>query len=152
MEISGEIDKLCQDLLNLYKKNLEESGHNASHNLENSATYSIKTGDYWFELYFNLEDYWKYLEYGTNPHFPPVSAIEEWIKVKPIVPDNRGEKIPNTKQLAYLIGRKISIEGTKPTHILENTLNSDLVNTLVEQVGNIIVEQINKEIENEIFG
>lgn len=148
MVIDNNIKKLCEDLLNLYKKNLEP--HSASHTLEKTASFKIEKGDYWFELSFYLEDYWKYLEDGTKPHFPPIDKIEEWIKVKPIIPDSRTGKVPSTKQLAYLIGRKISKEGTKPTHVLEKTLESDLVNQITEEVSNSIMEQINKMIDDEI--
>lgn len=148
MQIDDNIKSLCQELLDLYKANL--SPHSASHTLENTASYKIEIGKSWFELSFYLEDYWKYLENGTKPHFPPIQKIEEWIRVKPIIPSATSGKIPTTKQLAYLISRKISRVGTKPTHILEKTLESDLVNKITEAVSNTIMKEINKEIDNEI--
>ena len=66
-----------------------------------------------------LADYWKYVEDDTKPHWPPVSAILEWIRVKPVIPrpDSR-DRIPKPEQLAYLIGRKIAKEGTEGSHDL----------------------------------
>ena len=148
MQVDDNIKNLCQKLLDLYKANL--SSHSASHTLENTASYKIEANDNWFELSFYLEDYWKYLEEGTKPHFPPVDKIEEWIRVKPIIPSSINGKVPTTKQLAYLISRKISRTGTKPTHILEKTLNSSLVDQITEEVSKLIVNQANKMINDEI--
>ena len=61
----------------------------------------------------NLQYYWKYVEDGTKPHFPPVEDILQWIKVKPVLPRKNNGKLPTQKQLAYLISRKISKVGTK---------------------------------------
>jgi hypothetical protein len=42
----------------------------------------------------NLQDYWKYVEDGTRPHFPPIEDILQWIKVKPVLPRKRKGKLP----------------------------------------------------------
>lgn len=55
--------------------------------------------------------------------FPPVNAIINWIKVKPIVPraDKNG-RVPSVNSLAYLIGRKIAYEGIEPYPALATTI------------------------------
>lgn len=55
--------------------------------------------------------------------FPPVSALLDWISVKPIIPRpmNNG-KIPTPETLAYLIGRKIEAEGIEPHPALATTI------------------------------
>ena len=85
MELSDNIYEICAEILGRYKNALNESGHYASGKLANTAKAVIKWDGKVFELFFNLQEYWKYLENGTRPHFPPISAIEEWIKVKRIV-------------------------------------------------------------------
>jgi hypothetical protein len=45
--------------------------------------------------------YAPYVEYGTRPHFPPVSAIREWCRLKGI-----------PESAAYPIARKIAERGT----------------------------------------
>lgn len=112
-----------------YKKRLTDGGKNASKKLLNSVHAIVERGDQAFDVSLNLMHYWKYVEYGQAPagrykqHWPPVNAILEWIKVKPVIPrpDKHG-RIPTTQQLAYLIGRKIATKGIEPTHLLGRTL------------------------------
>ena len=95
----------------------------------------------------NLEEHWKYLENGTRTHFPPINAIEQWITVKRIVPRPYNGKVPTTRQLAFLIARGISKNGTKPTKLLQTTINNsdDLIAKLIDELVNQLQEEINKE-------
>lgn len=121
-EIGKEIRNRYQDFL----IQPDEKGYNriASGNLLNSVDFLVLRGnrDIWVELH--LEDYWKYLEYGTEPHWPPVDKIKEWIKIKPVLPRPINGKLPTQEQLAYLIGRKISREGTQAYMYLNKTIDS----------------------------
>lgn len=80
-----------------------------------------------FEITFDLPSYWKYVEHGTRPHWPPSAAIQRWVEIKPIIPypDSRG-RIPSPKQLAFLISRKIANEGTRGTSDLETARRGTL--------------------------
>lgn len=101
-------------LLDTYRLNLSESGHIASGKLKDSLEYKVEWSGGLVELSISLEDYWKYLEDGTKPHWPPPDKILQWIRVKPIAPRPMSNgKLPTQEQLAYLIGRKISQEGTQ---------------------------------------
>ena len=51
--------------------------------------------------------YAPYVEYGTRPHFPPVSALYDWVRKKLGI---SGEKL--IKSISFLIARKISKVGT----------------------------------------
>ena len=148
MEITQNINDICTQLLERYKHSIQDSGHYASGELANSAKYITKWDGRYFEVIFNLQDYWRYLENGTKPHFPPINKIEEWIKVKPVVPQAMNGKVPTTKQLAYMISRSISIKGTKPTKLLQQTIDSadDLISALVNEITN----QLEKETEETI--
>ena len=148
MELSDNIYEICAEMLGRYKNALNESGHYASGKLANTAKAVIKWDGKVFELFFNLQEYWKYVENGTRPHFPPISAIEEWIKVKRIVPTTRSGKVPTTKQLAFLIARGISKNGTKPTKLLQKTIDGadDLISALVSEIQNQLEKEIDKEL------
>lgn len=102
-----------------YIANLKRDGRPASGKLIDSITTRVVTGDKEWEVRMSLEDYWKYIEYGTrgwytgntSRKFPPVSKILEWIQVKPGFP--RPATLPEQKSLAYRIAYKIQRFGTK---------------------------------------
>ena len=103
-----------------YKSNLIRDGRPTT---DNSLIQSIRTfvevNGQGYEVKMSLNDYWKYIEYGTkgwltgntSRKFPPPAAIEHWIEVKPGLP--KPSTIQERKSLAYLIGRKIRDFGTK---------------------------------------
>lgn len=111
-------DKVCTT----YSEKLTASGRKASGALINSIRCVVVTTDTAYEVTMTLKPYWEYVEYNTRPHWPPVSAILEWVKVKPDIPrPGADDSTPTQKQLAYLIGRKIAREGTTGSHDLELT-------------------------------
>lgn len=147
MEITHDINNICADLLERYKQSLKDNNHIASGNLYNTAKYKCSFDGKWFEVSFILDSTWRYLENGTKPHFPPIEAIERWITVKHIIPTTNSGKIPSTKQLAFLIARGISKNGTKPTKLLQQTIDGadDLINLIVDEITKQLQEEINKE-------
>ena len=147
MEITQDINNICADLLERYKQSLKDNNHIASGNLYNTATYKTNINGSWFELTFVLDETWRYLENGTKPHFPPVEAIERWITVKHIIPTTNSGKVPTTRQLAFLIARGISKNGTKPTKLLQKTIDGadDLINLIVDEIAKQLQEEINNE-------
>lgn len=147
MEVTEELNSIVQDMLDRYKKAISDSGHMASGQLANTASYKIAINGKWVEIFFDLSDYWKYLENGTRPHFPPIDAIEKWITVKRIVPTNINSRVPSTRQLAYMICREISIHGTKPTKLLQQTINNS--DDLIEQLIDVITQQLESELNEE---
>lgn len=64
----------------------------------------------------SLASYWKYVENGRKAgKWPPYDAILKWVTEKPVVPRaGKGGRIPTEKQLAFLVQRKIGLEGIKP--------------------------------------
>lgn len=139
----NELQYLAQTLLEKYKQKLFEQGINASGELASSATQTIKAEGDHICVYFNLADYWQFVENGRQPgdKFPPPDKIAEWIRVKPIVPHaGKNGKVPSTKQLAYLIGRKIVVEGIKPKNVLSNTLeeNEYLINLFADKIAELL--------------
>lgn len=150
LEITNELRSLTQDLLNNYKKQVTDDGHKASGELQANASYQITYDGRGFEVDFFLKDYWKYLEYGTKPHFPPVDKIEEWIRVKPVVPTSSNGKVPTTRQLAFKIAYSINEKGTKDYHTLEKALDNseDIINLMVDSIISQMDKQIDEEYEN----
>lgn len=90
------------DLFKSIKSNITEMGTD-----ENTVP-DFKVHVYSDSLYAN------FVNKGTKPHFPPVSAIERWIVKKNLVLDNI-----DRKSLAFLIARSISGKGTPETKFFE---------------------------------
>lgn len=134
--LKAVLDEYAAKAAELYRAEMEKGNHNASKDLVNSVTAQVNVDGNLYEVSVSLLEYWKYLEGGSKgelsspsgavypAHFPPVSALERWIRVKPVLPraDANG-RIPTTRQLAYLIGRKIKQHGIKPAPMLQNTID-----------------------------
>lgn len=146
----SELTYLARQLLAKYKENLYIEGVPASGKLTTDADAYIKVEGEHVCVYFSLQDYWKYVEYGRQPggRFPPPDKIMQWIKIKPIIPrPGKNGKVPSLKQLAYLISRKIVVEGIKPKNVLSNTLREN-ENTLVSAFANKVAELLEIEALN----
>lgn len=114
----------AEALRDIYKGKLLDNDHLASRELFNTIEYHVNINNKSIDVKFNLQDYWKYVEDDTRPHFPPLKAILEWVRVKPVLPSTTyNGKLPTEQQLAFLIARKISEDGTKGTHDLEKARN-----------------------------
>ena len=148
LKVTTDIVAAATELLGAYKEALEPS--KASGNLVNSAKVTVDYDGRYFNIYFEIQDYWKYVENGTKPHWPPISAIEEWVKVKKLVPTSVNGRVPSTKQLAYLIARKISEVGTKGTESLSETLDAsdEILNKMVDYITDQMDKEIDKEVDN----
>ena len=119
----------------------------ATGDLLNSVEYIIEKDDRQIEVSLQLEEWWKYVEEDTKPHFPPPDAMLNYIKAKPILPKpDKNGKLPTPNQFAYLIGRKISEVGTTGTHNVRDTVR--LMNERYEEkIGQAISEDINNELD-----
>lgn len=137
-----ELGKIIYD--NLIKE-IDSNNKVASGNLRNLTSYEVEINSGHYIIYMNMPAYWKYVEYGRRPgKMPPRKAIEDWIRIKPLVPTARGGKVPTTEQLAFLIQRKIGREGIPPTPILSNAVHNseqdinEFVKTIEDEIINII--------------
>ena len=92
-----------------------------------------------YKIYLILQDYWKYVEYGIKPgKFPNVGKIQEWIKIKPVLPRPLTNGIvPTEKQLTFMIGNSIKENGMPARPVLANTLekNKDMINKVKDAVA-----------------
>ena len=143
------LEKVLNDfgkfLVEEYRDNLILEDKNASNALYDSVKYQVKTDKGRIEVNLSLLDYWKYIENGRKAgKWPPISAIEKWIEVKPILPrpmDNG--QLPTVQQLAFLISRKIGLEGIKPNPLLQKSVDS-----VMDSMMEFIEEAITKDLEN----
>lgn len=149
-----DLNELLQVLMDLaneieenYKQKLVDSGHyTTDYALLDSIKTQVVNNDTGYEITMTLNDYWKWLENDTKPHFPPVDKIREWIQIKPIIPrPNALGRKPTENQLAYLIGRKIYNEGTTGTHDLERTKDA-----VIPMYRERIAQALGHDVENYI--
>lgn len=122
-ELQVVLQEYADEVVKVYKSNLIKSDRLATEKLLNSVSSHIDVNGTKYEVFIDLLKYWEYVEWDTKPHFPPLEPLMTWIRVKPVIPrpDEKG-KIPTEKQLAFLIGRKISQEGTQGSYDLTNAL------------------------------
>lgn len=146
------LNKYGQLLVEEYKSRLDSENITASSKLKNSVKYILNVNDADIELNLSLAHYWKYVDNGRKAgKWPPIDKIIEWIKVKPIIPDNRFGRLPTEKQLAYLIGRKIYEKGIEPKHTLHNSINDIMDTIFMDELEAAITQDIDEMVEVEIL-
>ena len=119
------LNRYGQRVIDLYRSNLINSGHNATGKLSSTASFTVEVEDQDISVTIHLEDYYRYIEEGRRPgRFPPVDAILGWIQAKHIMPREINGKLPTEMQLAFLIGRKIAEQGIDGTHDLATAQNT----------------------------
>lgn len=144
---SEVLERYGQEFIELYKLNLANSGRSASGGLVDSLRYNVVLNDTTFAVDISLRDYWKYIEDGTRPHWPPLSAIRQWIDVKPVIPRPFSNgKLPSPDQLAFLISRKIATVGTEGSHDFERA-NNELFDRMQMSIAEAVTEDLNAQVE-----
>lgn len=143
-----ELDKIqliTNQIVGLYRKELESKGVPASGALGDTASVEVEMNGTKLVVSLNLEHYWRYVEYGRRPgKMPPIDNIEEWIRVKPVVPNAMNGKVPTSRQLAYLIARKIGREGIEGRRPLEATVYSDGFESVMDAIKAEITKQLSQ--------
>lgn len=140
-ELEQVMRDLAHDVQEGYKGTLQADNHITARSgkLFKSVRTEVVVGESAYEITMTLEDYWKYLENGTPAHWPPISAILNWISIKPIVPrpDEFG-RVPSERSLAFLIARAMAGQspnqpflknpqgGTQASHGLQRTIDAVL--------------------------
>lgn len=152
-ELEAILRELGENVKKGYIQKLKDHGRPTQENtLASTVEVVVDHSGTQYTVSLNLQDYWKYVEEGTRPHWPPPQAIMHWIEVKPVLPrpDEQG-RIPSPRSLAYLIGRKIAREGTKGTHDLKETTDT-LVgyyeDRIAEALGRAAVQYIERIIDD----
>ena len=141
------LGEIANEIRNEYQDKLIRDDKIASGHLLNSVEYDIVTDDRSITVQLELADYYKWVEEGREPgSFPPVDALLEWIKVKPVVPDGRSGRLPTENQLAYLIGRKIKEEGIEPGYELRDTMK-EVMEDAEDRINEAIALDISQSLD-----
>lgn len=139
-------------LISRYREKIKEY---ASGQLYKTINFEITKGNSNYIVTINLEEYWKNISYGRKPgsRMPPVEAIENWIKIRKIIPrplilHNKKSIIPTVKQLAFIIARSIAKNGIKPRPFMRDTI-AETMETFKEKLIITLKEDIISEIQHE---
>jgi hypothetical protein len=101
-----------------------------------------------YSVVATLPDYWKYIEGGRRPglKMPPEKPIIQWMRDKGIQPRDRKIK---EKSLAFLIRRKIGMDGIPEKPYLRNAIkaNEPHIEQLVKMIKIEIVEGLSSELK-----
>ena len=118
-------------------------------------TWTVAYDNNLYQLQLTMPPEWKWVELGRRPStkMPPVNAIENWIKVKRLVPRAKNGKAPSTKSLAFAISKKIQKEGFyspnhQGKHVIEKSLKE--AEPLVVQLCNLITNKLNDNVNKDI--
>lgn len=146
--VKAVLNKFGKLLVEEYRNNLTEKNVNASKTLFNSISYIVEGNGTNFVVKLKLEDYYKYVENGRKAgKFPPINKIEKWVEIKPVIPRPMANgKLPTTKQLAFLISRKIALEGIKPRPLLQQSID-EVFDEIKERLEEALIKDIESEFE-----
>ena len=124
------LNSFAQTIVNRYKDKISDY---ASGKLYKTIDYTITSKSDSYLVTINLESYWVFLERGRRPgaKMPPVEAIENWIKVRKIIPrpvtlKSGKQRVPTIPQLAYVIARSISRNGIAPRPFMRDSINQTI--------------------------
>ena len=135
-----------------YKSELEAEQMNNGE-LYRTISYSVSTDNSGWVISVSLAEYWKYIENGrrAGAKMPPVSAIENWVKVKQIIPHsmtlNSGKTVvPTIPQLSFLIARSIGRRGIPPKPLFKNSFEA-----AKQQFIQVIKDAITQDIKENLI-
>lgn len=141
------LDNMGKDFTELVLQQIEDKDGIASGELYNSINWKIEETEEGLTLYLLHAEHFDYWDKGTKPHFPPLPAIEDWVENKGLANNPKPMRIvrkwswtlksgevkhnakevdilPTVKQIAFMVARKISIEGTEPRSAFEYAYNN----------------------------
>ncbi len=144
-ETRAVLEQYARKLIEQYRANLKEGDSFASGHLYNDINFTVRMGTSRHSVVITLADYWKYVENGrrAGSKMPPIGAIEEWIRVKPVIPEVRNGRTPSVRSLAFLIARAISRRGIPANKPFQRAFDA-LLSELREEVQRAAVEDIKR--------
>lgn len=158
--LEAVLNAFADEVIAKAKENLANNNTNAtgqlSQSLDDYKDQRVNIEEDRFQVFIALEDYWKYIEYGTGPshvtegvddfnvvhlgvqhggeptaqYWPPIGVIKTWVSNKP--------GVPKDDAFAYAVQGKIHKEGIEPKPFLEPAIEfvlpryEDLISQAIE--------------------
>ena len=136
------LEDFGNDFTELVLQVIEEKDGIATGEMYDTLGYHIEETEEGLTLYLTHTDYFHYWNDGTEAHWPPKEPIEKWVEDKGLANNPRPMKVvrqwkwttkdgvehhngkevtilPTVQQIAFLVRRKISLEGTEPRNAFE---------------------------------
>ena len=139
------LNSFSNTLISRYREHISEY---ASGKLYKTIDYSITSKSDSYLVTINLEEYWKFIEKGrrAGAKIPPVSAIENWIKIRKIIPrpvtlKSGKQRVPTVQQLAYVIARSIARKGIAPRPFMRESIE-DTMKDFQSKLSAVIREDV----------
>lgn len=163
------LNEFADAVIQKAKENLSKNGTNAtgalSQSMDQNKDERVKIEEDRFQVFIALEDYWKYIEYGTGPahvkegvdeynvihlgvqhggdkrpqYWPPIGVLRNWVNVKGLGGD---------RDLPYAVQGKIHRDGIEPKPFLEPAIEEtlpryeDAINQAIEDDVDAYVESV----------
>lgn len=142
------LNRFAEALVNQYKSYLAHANYSQGELYKTIEVNSVRAVGDNFIVQLDLAEYWKYIEYGRRKgaKMPPITAIENWIKRRDIIPRPIQLKsgrtvIPSTKSLAFVIARSISINGIKARPFMKNSIKL-IKDKFIREIEDALVQDI----------
>ncbi len=133
-------------------KKYNDLGLRASGRWEKSLRHELKITEKGYELIQYGEHYTYQLENGRRAgKFPPIQAIEEWVKQKGIVATDISQK-----SLIFLISRKIAQIGIQVPNknnvggLISDVFTKNRVDSLIDSIKNTKLREMKSDVLNSI--
>lgn len=142
------LNDFAEALITEYKDELSTAGYSSGklYNTINVNGVRVTAGNFLVQI--NLEEYWKYIEYGRKAGSkpPPITAIHDWIIKRNIIPRpiqlKSGEtRIPSQLSLAFAISKSIGKNGIKARPFMKKAMNK-VKQEFIEQIKEALVQDI----------
>jgi len=125
-EINEVLERLGQEIVtDMRKQAPSDTG-----TLKSSIQYSIDNNS----LVIHMDEYGIYLNDGTKPHMPPISAIEGWARRKGIDPWALAYSIKSYGTKAQPFMKEFLDFDSKYVKILENSTAKELEEYIVDKL------------------
>lgn len=117
------VDKKLRDIADeIFTKSQENIIKNGTSN----EGFLLKSGSVFRkgELHYQINysaPYAQAIEFGSDPHHPPVNAIERWVRLKLQI-----ASVKRARQIAWAISKSISKRGTQPQPFLRPAVDQVL--------------------------
>lgn len=155
---------MCDDIIERAQRNIgatrtirgKRRRRVSTGNLKNSLRYKLKRKNDGANVVFDAKGsaskYWDVIERGRRPNKkpPPIDAIMDWIKKKPIRLQGKGggfiKSTPQAQRAAaYLIARAIGKRGIEGIHFYEEAIQA-----AIEDWGTRLEEAMAKDIQEQL--